>query len=127
MIRDPSDGTVKEIGPEANKINAVGLKQATKEIGPDTGLRQPTRTDAQLRLEESRKWLKNYQEKQNARGAAQQTAGDGLRVRGEGLEQQGDRSEARDQPADGRGSSGRYLRENERAQRSGIGPKNAGS
>ena len=43
MIRDPSDGTVKEINPQANKINTVAAKQAPKGIGPDTGVRQPTR------------------------------------------------------------------------------------
>jgi hypothetical protein len=72
MIRDPSDGTVKEISPEANKINAVAAKQAPKEIGPDTGLRQPTRTDAQLRLERSREFVRDYhakKERENARGS----------------------------------------------------------
>ncbi|MDN5006479.1 hypothetical protein ACFQZO_37335 [Bradyrhizobium sp. GCM10027634] len=69
MIRDPSDGSVREeISPQANKINAVTPKHATKGIGPDTGIRQPVRTDAQIRLERSREWLKDYQDKQNARG-----------------------------------------------------------
>lgn len=67
MIRDPSDGSVKEITPEANEINAVAPKPAPK--GIDTGIRQPTRTDAQERLERSREWLKDYQErKSHARG-----------------------------------------------------------
>jgi hypothetical protein len=60
MIRDPSDGTVKEINPQANKINTVAAKQAPKEIGLDTGIRQPTKTDAQARMEKSRVWLKEY-------------------------------------------------------------------
>lgn len=61
MIRDPSDGTVREeINPEANKINTVAPKQAPKGIDPDTGVRQPTRTDAQVRMEKSREWLKDY-------------------------------------------------------------------
>jgi hypothetical protein len=71
MIRDPSDGSVKEITPEANKINTVAPKPASKEIGPDTGLRQPTKTIAQERLERSREWLKKYhatKETTHARG-----------------------------------------------------------
>lgn len=76
MIRDPSDGTVKEITPDANKINAVAPKTASKEIGPDTGIRQPTRTDAQQRLDKSREWLKNYhaaKETSDARGSNDDT------------------------------------------------------
>lgn len=73
MIRDPSDGSVRE------KPSAVGIP-ATKPIGPDTGLRQPTRTDAQLRLEASRAWLKTY----HTRKAASHDGGsDGDRAAGE--------------------------------------------
>ena len=71
MIRDPSDGTIKEISPEANQINAVVPKTATKEIGPDTGIRQPTRTDAMQRLEKSREFVREYhakKERQHERG-----------------------------------------------------------
>jgi hypothetical protein len=71
MIRDPSDGTIKEVSPEANQINAVATKTATKEIGPDTGIRQPTRTDAMQRLDKSREWLRKYhakKERQHERG-----------------------------------------------------------
>jgi hypothetical protein len=62
MIRDPSDGSVRE------KPSAVGIPIAKQDASklrapPDTGLRQPTRTDAQERLEESRKWLKDYHTK----------------------------------------------------------------
>lgn len=59
MIRDPSDGTVRE-KPKAE----VGIPTSivSKPSGPDTGLRQPTRTDAQERLEKSRQWLKSYQD-----------------------------------------------------------------
>jgi hypothetical protein len=57
MIRDPSDGSVRE-KPEVAKLR----NHAT----PDTGLRQPTRTDAQIRLERSRTWLKDYHEKRKA-------------------------------------------------------------
>lgn len=70
MIRDPSDGTVREAvrhRPETLKPKA-NLPE-TADFG--TGLRQPTRTDAQERLEESRKWIKNYhakKERENARG-----------------------------------------------------------
>jgi hypothetical protein len=61
MIRDPSDGSVRE------KPSAVGIpiaKQDTSKLRapPDTGLRQPTRTDAQERLERSREWLRKYQQ-----------------------------------------------------------------
>jgi hypothetical protein len=40
--------------------------------GPDTGVRQPTKTDAMMRLEFSREWLKNYHAKKetaHARGS----------------------------------------------------------
>ena len=54
MIRDPSDGSVREAPkPEI---------QTSKPV-PDTGIRQPTRTDAQERLEKSREWLKAYHER----------------------------------------------------------------
>jgi len=36
MIRDPSDGTVKEITPEANEINEITVKTATEEITEET-------------------------------------------------------------------------------------------
>ena len=67
MIRDPSDGSVREV--LARDIAAEQLPfqtQATLKSGPDTGLRQPTRTDAQLRLERSREWLKTYNERKAA-------------------------------------------------------------
>jgi hypothetical protein len=40
-----------------------------KGIGPDTGVRQPTKTDAMQRLEFSREWLKNYHAKKETRHA----------------------------------------------------------
>ena len=55
MIRDPSDGSVRE-PPKAE----VGIPTSKPAPGPDTGIRQPTRTDAQERLERSRQWLKDY-------------------------------------------------------------------
>lgn len=61
MIRDPSDGTVRE----AVEHHPEPLKQKAKLPESDefgTGLRQPTRTDAQLRLEQSREWLKQYRQ-----------------------------------------------------------------
>ena len=72
MIRDPSDGTVKEISPEANKINAVAPKTRPEEI---SGLRTASPKDTyQARLEWSREWLKEHQEKQrNARGSNEQS------------------------------------------------------
>lgn len=90
MIRDPSDGSVRS--PEAEQWETVeqlqdevarqdpkaGLSDADR--ATISGLRQPTRTDAQERLERSREWLKNYQEKQhaargNSSGKELQTAG----------------------------------------------------
>jgi hypothetical protein len=73
MIRDPSDGSVREeITPDANKINDLIRDSVPKGISPDTGIRQPTRSDAQDRLERSREWLKNYhaaKETTHARGS----------------------------------------------------------
>jgi hypothetical protein len=54
MIRDPSDGSVRE------KPSAVGIPTSKPMPGPDTGLRQPTRTDAQERMDRSREWLRQY-------------------------------------------------------------------
>jgi len=60
MIRDPSDGSTKEITVEANDINRVAPKKASEEITP-SGLREPSkRGDVQARLEASREWLKAY-------------------------------------------------------------------
>jgi len=86
MIRDPSDGSVRE-APKAETGIPVS-KPMTGPIpampGPDTGIRQPTRTDAQERLERSREWLKSYfEEQRNARGNREQAAGD-LQDRGGG-------------------------------------------
>lgn len=55
MIRDPSDGTMRDI-PAVDP--STPRKSAS--TGPDTGLRQPTRTDAQERLEKSRSWIVDY-------------------------------------------------------------------
>lgn len=54
MIRDPSDGSVRDVP----KMESV--KPRPSSPGPDTGIRQPTRTDAMQRLDNSREWLKNY-------------------------------------------------------------------
>jgi hypothetical protein len=73
MIRDPSDGSVRE-APQAD------LKPAGRTPGPDTGLRQPTRTEAQERLERSREWLRDYRAKKErgnaARGSDDQSTSD---------------------------------------------------
>jgi hypothetical protein len=78
MIRDPSDGTVREIpksAPQqtATQNNAERVPSSDAALcGADTGLRQPTRTDAQQRLEKAREWLKDYhakKERENARGS----------------------------------------------------------
>jgi hypothetical protein len=75
MIRDPSDGSVRE-APKAEVAKV--RSRATPE--PDTGVRQPTKTDAMMRLEFSREWLKNYHAKKEARhadgGSNEQSAGD---------------------------------------------------
>ena len=67
MIRDPSDGTVRDT-PKANlqgKLAGSAVKDSL--TTPDTGLRQPTRTDAQERLEESRKWIRDYHAKKGTK------------------------------------------------------------
>jgi hypothetical protein len=64
MIRDPSDGTVREAITVGIKDGDTGSADRHGPVSPkplpDTGLRQPTRTDAQERLEKSREWLKRY-------------------------------------------------------------------
>lgn len=61
MIRDPSDGSVRE-APKAE----VGIP-TSKPL--DSGLRAASQKDTyQARLEWSRGWLKDYQEKRNAGG-----------------------------------------------------------
>lgn len=67
MIRDPSDGSVRE-PPKPEKPTST----VSKSPSPGTGIRQPTRTDAQERLERSREWLRNYhatKETTHARGS----------------------------------------------------------
>jgi uncharacterized protein YjbJ (UPF0337 family) len=86
MIRDPSDGSVRSSEAEqwetVEQLQAEVARQDPKAGFSDadraaiSGLRQPVRTDAQERLERSRKWLKDYQEKRNARGSNEQAAGD---------------------------------------------------
>lgn len=78
MIRDPSDGSVKEITTEANKINTVAAKSAPKEINLDTGIRQPTRTDAQERMERSREWLRSYRARKDYPQKSEETTPSGL-------------------------------------------------
>lgn len=64
MIRDPSDGSVKEITPYANEINAVSPKTLSKEIasGLPTGSTKPEQI---ARLEESRRWVRDYHAKKS--------------------------------------------------------------
>lgn len=72
MIRDPSDGSVREeITPPANKINEVVQEKPSEGIMPGfvPGIRQPTRTDAQERLERSREWLKDYHHRKEVNNA----------------------------------------------------------
>jgi hypothetical protein len=101
MIRDPSDGTVRgKDGLTCKRCGEAFFPDHSQErepttglcwlcfhvadktkIGPDTGLRQPTQTKAQLRLEESRKWLKDYhakKEREHAeRGSDEERSTDG--------------------------------------------------
>jgi hypothetical protein len=69
MIRDPSDGTVRET-PKSTSARYAPQNSAERlpssdaaGAGVDTGIRQPTKTDAMMRLEFSREWLKNYHAK----------------------------------------------------------------
>jgi len=67
MIRDPSDGSVKEITPDANEINTLAAKPASKEIIPSGLPTASARSAMQAKLERSREWLKDY----HARKAAE--------------------------------------------------------
>jgi len=70
MIRDPSDGSVKGINPEANEINTIAAKTPLEEI--TSGLPFPSaKPEHQARLQRSREWLKQYRLDQ---GAATSTA-----------------------------------------------------
>lgn len=79
MIRDPSDGSVKEVNPQANKINEMVDKKASEGIidpsllgtlpsnksrvlETDTsGLQTGSQKAENLaRLEKSRAWLQDY-------------------------------------------------------------------
>lgn len=61
MIRDPSDGSVrdaKEISPEPRKIKGIAPEMPAKEI---SGLPTGSKRAKQIaRLEASRAWLKTY-------------------------------------------------------------------
>jgi hypothetical protein len=76
MIRDPSDGTVRETaksGPDRKAPHNSGERLPSSDAassGPDTGLRQPTRTDAQERLERSREFVRDYHAKKEREHAA---------------------------------------------------------
>lgn len=66
MIRDPSDGSVKEITPQANEINTLAAKTASEGIMP-SGLPTPSAKPAmQAKLERSRAWLKDYHARKTA-------------------------------------------------------------
>jgi hypothetical protein len=58
MIRDPSDGSVREKPKLQMAVDASPSQGILK--GPVSGLRQPTRTDAQERMDRSREWLRQY-------------------------------------------------------------------
>jgi hypothetical protein len=65
MIRDPSDGSVKEINPQPNENKKVEAKTASEGItGPviettTSGLPTPSAKDAD-RHKRSREWLEDY-------------------------------------------------------------------
>lgn len=58
MIRDPSDGSVKEISQDASAIKDVHEETRADEI--TSGLRDPTDKSEITRLQRSRQWLANY-------------------------------------------------------------------
>jgi hypothetical protein len=72
MIRDPSDGTVREAPRPGERRTEKPSGAHGAQSGPDTGLRQPVRTDAMQRLDKSREWLRDYhakKEREHARGS----------------------------------------------------------
>jgi hypothetical protein len=73
MIRDPSDGTVREgINPEANKINVVEPKTLSEEI---SGLPAGSQKQNNIaRLEWSRDWLRKYHAKKEREHAGDRGA-----------------------------------------------------
>jgi hypothetical protein len=59
MIRDPSDGIVKEIGSKVSLDNALPQEKRSEEI--TSGLPATSLRSAYLaRLDRSRKWLEHY-------------------------------------------------------------------
>lgn len=62
MIRDPSDGSVKEINPAPNEIKPLATETLSKGIisGLPFGSTKP---DKIARLEKSREWLREYRNK----------------------------------------------------------------
>lgn len=63
MIRDPSDGSVKEITKEANDINRLPAKTVSEGIIPSGLPTASTRPQMIAKLEKSREWLKTYHER----------------------------------------------------------------
>lgn len=62
MIRDPSDGSVKEITPSTDETNPLPADPSSEGIasGLQTGSKRPGEIE---RLNRSREWLKNYHQK----------------------------------------------------------------
>jgi len=65
MIRDPSDGSVrekpsKEISHASNEINAISPKKLEEGITVSGLPAGSTKPENVARLEKSREWLKNY-------------------------------------------------------------------
>jgi hypothetical protein len=59
MIRDPSDGSVKEITPHANEINSLSRKYGSEGITSGLPITNH-KAEYLVRLEKSREWLKNW-------------------------------------------------------------------
>jgi hypothetical protein len=59
MIRDPSDGSVKEISQQASETNALPPEKPSKEITSGLPL-ESQRAAYQEKLERSRDWLRKY-------------------------------------------------------------------
>jgi len=68
MIRDPSDGSVRDvISNEANKINQIVVKPDSSGIVPSGLPPESVRPQMIAKLEKSREWLKTYHERKGTK------------------------------------------------------------
>jgi len=66
MIRDPSDGSVRDVtAPQANEINQLTAKTATSVTAPSGLPTASTKPQMIAKLEKSREWLKSYHERKH--------------------------------------------------------------